>query len=82
MDKQSFIKHLKRIFHICKYEHLDMYPPRPKYNELTYGFLKRCNCGKVKSVNLYDIKMVNEMYNPNIPCNLSELTGARSIDYE
>ena len=52
----------KRILHRHKYETLDMYPPRPKYNSRKCGFLLGCECGHTKLLGLHNIKHVNEVH--------------------
>ena len=42
----------KKIIHRHKYTILKMYPPRPKYDKMEWGFLQQCECGHVKLTKL------------------------------
>lgn len=55
-------KWIKKLLHRHEYSVLEMYPPRPRYNNDEWGFLIRCKCGHKKLTKLpRNIKVVEKI---------------------
>lgn len=56
-------KKYRKAMHRHKYETLSLYPPRSTYRKDSWGFLLRCECGKVKLARLPSgIRVVEEVH--------------------